>query len=273
MNADQLRQAMRQLPEPVTDKKPPHWEFWRRQLWQLVQDDDPINFMRWPCVYHTMLVNHWSMQVEWDYLLENGPKLWNPPTIGFGPDPIRWPTIALPHIGYPPDYFMGTPYSANMINQAYHVALWENTTRKRIDQLDTIIEFGGGFGAMALLCWRLGFRGKYIIFDLPEFSLLQQWFLSREGVENVAWNPEGLEPYAVTDLLIALYSLSETPIELRENFLGRIMADSYLFLYSPTWEEYDNHHYFTKFAAEDEGKRWLEQGTPRQTDHYLIGWR
>lgn len=261
MNADQLRQAMAALPEPVTTLKPPHWEYWRWELWQEVQQNDPIFFMNWPCVYHTMLVEHWSMEKEWSYLLEYGPKLWS-----------RWPNIVLPHIGRP-DYFMGSGYSSNMINQAYHIALWENTTGQRIDQLENIIEFGGGYGAMALLCWRLGFRGNCIIYDLPEFSLLQEWFLSQEGVENVAWNPVGLEPYAATDLLIALYSLSETPIELRESFLGRVMADSYLFLYSPTWEEYDNVAYFRDFAGGEEGKHWRNQLTPRQTDHYLIGWK
>lgn len=259
MNADQLRQAMAALPEPVTDLKPPHWEYWRWELWETIQEYDPYTLMSWPCIRHTMLVNHWSMQFEWDYLVNT--------------DTTRWPKVILPHnTGYPTDYFAGTPYSNNMINQAYHVALWENTTGKRIDQLDTIVEFGGGYGAMALLCWRLGFRGKYIIYDLPEFALLQEWFLSQEGVENVAWNPKGLEPYAVADLLIALYSLSETLIELRDNFLGRVMANSYLFLYSPTWEEYDNAAYFREFAEGEEGKRWHSQPTPRQTDHYLIGW-
>lgn len=258
MNAEQLRQAMTALPEPVTDKKPPFWEYWRWELWQETQQGNPVNFMGWPCVYHTMLVNHWSMKEEIDYLrwLSN---------------PLLEKAISL-HIGNPPDALGNTPYSKNMINQAYHITLWENTTRKRIDQLDTIIEFGGGYGAMALLCWRLGFRGNYIIYDLPEFSLLQEWFLSREGVENVAWNPEGPPSHTVTDLLIALYSLSETPIELRDNFLGRIRADSYLFLYSPTWEEYDNHGYFTRFIVDDTEKQWHGQKTPRQTDYYLIGW-
>lgn len=268
MNADQLRQAMAKLPEPITDKKPPHWEFWRRQLWQLAQGDNPINFMGWPCVYHTMLVNHWSMTAEWNYLLDHGPKLWNRHPLGFGP--INWPTVVLPHTGYPIDYFMGTPYSSNMINQAYHVALWENTTGKRIDQLDTIIEFGGGYGAMTLLCWRLGFRGKYIIFDLPEFALLQQWFLSQEGVENVSW-PKRNGKAIKADLLIALYSLSEIPPVDRSRLLIKAAVDSYLFLYSPTWEEYDNETYFKEFAKAVDLK-WHSQPTPRQTDSYLIGW-
>jgi hypothetical protein len=256
MNADQLRQAMAKLPEPVTDKKPPFWEYWRRELWEQCQENDPVEFMKWPCIRHTMLVNHWSMEREWTYLLQS--------------DTYRWPKVILPHSGFPKDYFGPTPYSNNMINQAYHVALWESTTGKRIDQLDTIIEFGGGYGAMALLCWRLGFRGKYIIYDLPEFSLLQQWFLSQEGVENVAW-PKRSGKAVRGDLLIALYSLSEIPPVDRSRFLIKATVDSYLFLYSPTWEEYDNETYFKEFAKAVDLK-WYSQPTPRQTDSYLIGW-
>lgn len=255
MNADQLRQAMAALPEPVTELKPPFWEYWRWELWQKVQQDDPIGFMDWPCIFHTMLTNHWSMEAEWNYLLQS--------------DTYRWPKVILPHSGFPKDYFGPTPYSNNMINQAYHIALWENTTGKRIDQLENITEFGGGYGAMALLCWRLGFRGKYIIYDLPEFSLLQEWFLAQEGVENVSWNPKGR---ATADLLIALYSLSETPMELRDNFLEKVKAQSYLILYSPTWEEYQNSAYFGKLIKENINLKWHNQTTPRQTDYYLIGW-
>jgi hypothetical protein len=157
-----------------------------------------------------------------------------------------------------------------MINQAYHIALWEVVTGKRIDQLDTIIEFGGGYGAMALLCHRLGFRGKYIIYDLPEFALLQEWFLSQERVENVTWPKKFIR--AEADLLIALYSLSETPMELREDFLSKVKARSYLFLYSPTWEEYKNSAYFGEFIKKNIDLKWHNQSTPRQTDYYLIGW-
>lgn len=255
MNADQLRQAMAALPEPVTGKRPPFWEYWRWELWRKVtRGDDPILFMGWPCVYHTMLVQHWSMEKEFDYLLQS--------------DPYRWPKVISPHQGYPIDRFGLLSFSSNMINQAYHIALWENTTGKRIEQLDTIIEFGGGYGAMALLCWRLGFRGKYIIYDFPEFSLLQEWFLSQEGVENVSW-PKGVKG---GDLLIALYSLSETPLRERGQFLSRAMVDSYLLLYSPTWEEYDNEAYFKQFAEKHRFLNWHSQPTPRQTDYYLIGW-
>lgn len=255
MNTNELRQAIAQLPEPATTLKPPHWEYWRRELWQHLKNDNPANFMGWPCVFHTMLVEHWSMMKEWEYLLQS--------------DYTRWPKAILTHTGFPPDCFENTPYSNNMINQAYHIALWENTTGKRIDQLDSIIEFGGGYGAMALLCWRLGFRGKYTIYDLPEFSLLQQWFLSQEGVYNVTWPKR--QKAMKADLLIALYSLSETPLADRSRFLSKAVADNYLFLYSPTWESYDNTANFQQFA-DGVSMNWHTQTTPRDTDYYLMGW-
>lgn len=262
-----LKAEMAKLPELTTTLKPPHWEYWRHQLWQLAQEREPDSFVGWPCVYHTMLVNHWSMEREWEYLLNHGPKLWNHYPLGFGP--IIWPTVVRPHTGYPIDYFQGTPYSANMINQAYHIALWENATGQRISQLDTIVEFGGGYGAMALLCHRLGFRGKYVIYDLPEFSLLQQWFLEQEGIDNVQWPKKWGRRNA--DLLIALYSLSETPVEGRDRFLKLINAKSYIFLFSSTWEAYNNLTYFSQFA-DSKSLKWHTQQTPREIDSYLMGW-
>ena len=58
MNKIELRQKMAELPEPVTDKKPPHWEAWRYELWHHVVDgDDDLVFNvsaeeRWTRAFH-----------------------------------------------------------------------------------------------------------------------------------------------------------------------------------------------------------------------------
>jgi hypothetical protein len=224
MNTDQLKTRMALLPEPVTNLRPPYWDAWRRELWHNVQDLDPVEFGRWPCIYHTMLVNHWPGPIAYE--------------LG-ALDIMRFHSaITMPHFG-PKDYLKDTQYSLNLIHQTYHIQQWENATGKDIRTLDTIVEFGGGYGAMALLCHRLGFEGKYIIYDLPEFSLLQEYYLSQFGLlANVTWNPKD-KPKDI-DLFMALYSLSEVdPIE-REVF----KAKSYLYLYSGQWEQWDNVNWF-----------------------------
>jgi hypothetical protein len=262
MNANQFRQAMAALPRPETTLKPPYWEAWRPVLYDWILANNPAEFWQCPAVYHTMLVAHWPFQM--DYELSQL-------------DLSRWQyAIQVPHFG-PDDYSANTRYSMNLIHQAYHLTQWENATGKRIEALDTIVEFGGGYGAMALLCKRMGFSGKYIIYDLPEFSLLQEYYLSQFGMlDNTEWNPKR-KPKDV-DLFMALYSLSEVEPSLRMRYLPSVV-DSYLFLYSGRWEKWDNAEWFQKELPskwrQNDKVQWRHteiSHLPDKWNFYSIGW-
>lgn len=256
MNSEQFKIAMSNLPEPKTNLRPPYWEYWRHNLWELACNDIPEKFMHWPCIGHCMLVRHWPHAIDYEYN-----QLMT--------DKERWqPVIEMSVVGN--DYYRETSYSQNLIHQAYHLKLWEDTTGKRLDKQKSITEFGGGYGAMALVCRRLGFVGDYVIYDLPEFSLLQQWFLSQCGVE-ATW--PGRFTQDKVDLLLALYSLSETPLGVRGVFLGTVKAKSYLFLYSGPWQEYDNSAYFR--SVEYLAHNWSHSELtwlPDKKNWYSIGW-
>jgi hypothetical protein len=214
-----LAAEMARLPEPPNDSKPPLWDAWRHDLWRRAQDDDPENFMRWPCVYHTMLQDHWpdSIRVEYEYAKDKVDIF--AVTAGNSQSSYR-----------------------NLIHQTYHILRWQEATGQNIADMESIYEFGGGYGAMALICNRLGFKGRYYIYDLPEFALLQQWYLGECGVDNVEW--VGADAYGDVDLMIACYSLSETDYAERTKMLEAWPAKSYLFLYSNVFEDYDNIGYF-----------------------------
>lgn len=148
----------------------------------------------------------------------------------------------------------------NLIHQAYHILRWQEATGLNIADMQSIYEFGGGYGAMALVCNRLGFKGKYYIYDLPEFALLQQWYLEECGVENVTWMKDHKSRYGFNlpvDLFIACYSLSETDFAERDDFLTRSPAKSYLFLYSNKFEQYDNIEYFQRDHSFPPVKNWM----------------
>lgn len=250
MNALKFRQQMAALPEPKTTLEPPHWEFWRWQLWRLAQVDDVEKFTQWPCVYHTMLVEHWQEPVLYEY------------------------SVVRDFLPILSTEFSKPEYN-NLIHQAYHLWQWQQTTGRQIKDLSTIVEFGGGYGAMCLLCRRLGFMGRYVIYDLPEFSLLQEWYLSQNEIE-VEWNPKR-DPKGV-DLFMALYSLSEVP--LTERAQHRIRANSYLFLYSGNWEGWDNVMYFQNLLPFLPGMKELTKNwrhtelthLPDKNNWYSIGW-
>ena len=66
--------------------------------------------------------------------------------------------------------------SNNLLHHAYNLLQLDLHTP--LHKLPTILEFGGGYGSTARLAFRLGFQGTYLIFDLPEFSALQRFYLS-----------------------------------------------------------------------------------------------
>jgi hypothetical protein len=235
---------MAALPEPPADSRPPYWNFWRNNLWHMAQIEPAENFWHWPAVRHTMTVQHVPIGDQLAYLQQ---------------DRARWMPVVGDHHEH---------HSRNLIHQAYHLKVWEDTTGQRVDRLGTILEFGGGYGAMADLCRRLGFVGRYVIVDLPEFMLLQAYFLAGRGVvfEHVA------EPIDC-DLFIAVYSLSETDPAYRAQFLAHLDAASYLLLYSGRFAEYDNADWAQRLAAARPGYRWQDEQFPGRPDNYLIGWK
>jgi len=269
MTPSELRAAMSALPSPPSDVKPPFWGAWQYDLWKRVTDgENPAEFWRWPCVYFPLLNNHWLnfMKHELDELRETGNFIFSkeitPPVNGVF------------------DYIPETPYSATLTHQLYHIHQWEKTTGKRIDKLSTIVEFGAGYGALCLLAYRLGFKGTYHIVDLPEFSLLQQYYLSNTGEMsgkhvNILWsrNTENIPLNDTPDLLIALYSLSEVPFVLRDKTIDDIGAKSHLFLYSNRFADYDNVTYFDGYAKRAGGnwKTWKIEHMPPES-WYSIGW-
>ena len=230
MNANELKDAFRSLPA-MPKMSPAHtWEFWRYDLRQNVMNNDPEKFLTWPGLVGTMFVGNapyidYEAECLGDALVE---------------------VIAEPGFGSPALYDVPFVWSAdfkssgNLIHQAYHIQQWEeHRTSKEIQDCDIIVEIGGGYGAMALLVHRLGFKGRYIIYDLPEFSLLQQYYLSNvgvTGVEFITQFPNEID----CDLLIGLFSLGEMPLETRSMILAQCHAKSFLMAYSARWGGYDN---------------------------------
>jgi hypothetical protein len=102
---------------------------------------------------------------------------------------------------------------------------WENATGRRVSELQTIVEIGAGYGALPMLMRRAGFRGRYLIIDLPAFALLQRFYLAQANVD-AEWIAPGDKISA--DLVVGLWSLSEmTPTD-QYNALSGLDAGGYL---------------------------------------------
>lgn len=172
--------------------------------------------------------------------------------------------IAEPRIGNPTLFENWT--SGNLIHQMYHLKQWLDRTRQSLKNMSCIFEIGAGYGAMALLCKRLGFQGNYYILDLPELKVIQEWYLSR----TVGLN--GTFFYGIPnecDLLIGLHSLGEMPLAERDLII-ETNAREYLFAYMPDFGEVDNTKWFTQLGSKP--LDWVQYAHPYQENcMYQVG--
>jgi hypothetical protein len=73
--------------------------------------------------------------------------------------------------------------NAMAMEHALHLFRFHSRLGSYLHDADCIVEFGGGFGSMCRLIGALGFRGRYVIFDLPPVLALQRYYLGLHGIE------------------------------------------------------------------------------------------
>jgi len=257
MTHDELQAAFDELPE-LPDTLPPRGS-WPRHCYSMrrhVKTDEPDRFLCWSTVSATMVVGDVPyVRAEYDRLEEAG-WLGSLDEPGLG-DPPRLP------------YYPST--SGNLVHQAYHLLEWTQTTGLKLADVSSILEFGGGYGALAMMAWRLGFRGEYRLWDLPEFEILQRFYLSNASPgRRFTWG----DVSAGTDLLIACYSLSEVDDATRRQVLDRPF-NSCLIAYQDRYDEIDNNAWFAAFARSRPEMEWqvVEKDAFQPGHYYLIGRR
>lgn len=208
MNADAVRSAFNQLPALYAPD-----DFWTERQLGLrvnVRHEQVEQFLSWPSIVGTMFV------AQPEFIEPELAEL-------LAADAPRWQAVIGPeYSGYP---------NTNLIHQAYHLFQWERATGLRVSDLGSIVEIGGGYGALALVCHRAGFRGTYRIYDLPELSILQSFYLSEMGVPCQCVSDTGFKyriEHITTDLLVAIYSLSETDSLTVDMYLKYIRTDHFL---------------------------------------------
>jgi hypothetical protein len=256
--------------------------WWRASAGQFrthMSAPDPRDFTRWPVVRNTMFLgNRRQAMVAWRYLKSL-------------PDfETRWrPAIDEVPLGAPVPLLWSRRTSGQMAWIAFGAAAYERLTGLRLQDRQTIIEWGGGYGSMCRLVHRMGFRGRYLIYDLPELSILQRYYLRSLGLsvlDEEAWLSgksgilllSGLENLArVVPLATsaeaafwATWSLSETPKAVREKILPHVaQMGSYLISYQGKAADADNLAYFEAWrrSTGPDWQHWVEP-VAQSPQHY-----
>jgi hypothetical protein len=277
MRIARLRAEVEQLPS--LDGPPPEslaaaeWLDYRRRLRQLLASDDPRRFIEWDIIGQCMHVG-------------NAPYI--PQELNPLKDSPRWqshwkPALREDAAGCPTRCRWRPTSSGNLIHHAYHVLQAESVLGRPLEKFSRIVEFGGGYGSFCRLAWRLGFRGRYVIFDFPEFSALQRYFLRNVGVPLAEpANPNGancisdmndlMTESRDCDLFIALWSISETPLDFRRQVLASVAAPNLLIAFQRQFGEVDNTVFFNEWAAAQSHLQWTDLPIAHMAgSRYLIG--
>jgi hypothetical protein len=111
-----------------------------------------------------------------------------------------------------------------------------------IESINSILEFGGGYGASEVVFRRRGFRGDHYVYDFPIMHLIREWYLSRNrghtGFLTLPLTdiPEGLQ----TDVFVSVCSIDEAPVKLRNDFMDGFTSTFYLFIVTNVYDGVDN---------------------------------
>ena len=215
---------------------------------------DPRGFVDFPVIQDTMFINDASWLLAELQTLEGETNFAG-----------RWKPLLKAPSPFPFPRYCEMPSTNGLaVHHAYHLQQFEKATRTDISRFKRLFEFGGGFGHLCRLVHHLGFKGEYVIFDLPEFSALQKFYLEAHDIpakaEGHASNVVrfhtdmaaacNLMRSAPPDVFIATWSFSEAPPWIRERMMPEIIAARHLLIaYQKRFEEIDNDQFFRGWAA------------------------
>jgi hypothetical protein len=190
-------------------------------------------------------------------------------------------------VGHPlvnPHYPLSSPL---LVQHGYHLIRLMESTDCDPSRLDAVVEFGGGYGSFFRLLRNLGYRGRYVICDLPVMCALQRFYLRNVFPGEAGAAPANLQWLSSDDygvlrqngagnnrsLFVATWSLSETPLAVRSAVEPVLDSFSYiLFAYQREFAGYDNRRYFEALQQRLATFDWQHEECPiYRGNYYLIG--
>lgn len=238
------------------------WENFRREIRTKILEGYLSDFLNWNVIQQSMF--HEANEIEYLEVMKN---------------PLLSISVKESNVGNPKPYFLDNSTSGNLIHNAYSVVKLFNKLKDPQKELKRIIEFGGGYGSMCRLFRNMEFSGKYIIFDLPEFSALQKFYLNSintKYIKNTIFaGKEDMNKYSndsLGTLFIATWSFSEMPLELREEILNNLKFNYCIIAFQNQFDGIDNLKYFNNFIKKYKNINFdLSPIKHLEGNYYLIG--
>lgn len=263
-----------------------YWWFTASKIKELVEQDDPYNFTNWEFIKTTMFFSPGPHE----YLYLKQSKYWKQIEPLLNEDPV----------GNPPRYELAPQSSGNLVHHFFSLMQLYEHFEIDLNKVSSIMEFGGGYGSFCRVMHKMGYKNKYRIFDLPVLSCLQKYYLGHispsfsihyngQSVEHepakpgmrisllndLAYLTQHPELIEETDFFIALWSISESPVVLRNFFFNRLKRCRYFLIgYQQQFEDMDNMRYFETLPQQFEDIEWKHIRIPDiANNYYLLGAR
>jgi hypothetical protein len=163
-------------------------------------------------------------------------------------------------VGDPIRYFLYPKSSGNRIRHVYHLKKFCDFSNININNINNVLEIGGGYGCMARIFSKIKKKIKYVIFDTFEVNLLQYYFLRLNKLDaNIEIGKSKINLISSINkvnscinnkkksktMLIANWSLSEMPLKLRSRFLNLIFKIPFILIsFQDKFENINNYKYF-----------------------------
>lgn len=255
------------------------WSDFMEEIYDNFLTKDKNSFLRFPIVQNTLHPAHYSLSSKYFNFLKDKDIYLKYLSKCSVESPVGNPFADL-------NYKLSSPL---LIQHAHHLYTILTSFNIKIDHLESIFEYGAGYGSFSRLLKNSGFRNTHIIYDLEFMTLLQKMYLKsvfNDGVnknignlDNINWISR-IEDVLRLDienkensLFIATWSLSETPLDVRDKFIPIIKKHKYIFItYQRDFYETDNVSYFKNFKSEIDTHKWNHYECKFfKNNFYLIG--
>jgi len=275
LKQDVLRETLRmEREDPLSSTaKRFTWEYRRKRFRERIirQAGDLSDFLTWPTATEAIF---------------SGETIHTPPEFtSLGSDRHRLaaidPPVGNPN-GSPAIDLMNGMHSGTYVRQAAVCRLIERYTGIKPYNWGSLYEFGGGYGALAVVTSRLGFPAPHTICDFPELALLQDWYLGQLEIYGTVWATDPKDPTGGTHshnhLFVSVCALDEAPERTRRYVLDNVTADHYLIWYTKAMlgnQFPGDIEWFERYFMRKYGKRAIDisiQGmNPAQSILYVDG--
>lgn len=208
------------------------WNFRQRDLMvNLVRDGNLDHFLQWPVSIEGLHAGYTDFaSAERDLI-----------------DPVLRSVAEDPPYGDPVGNRSPEKSSGTYIRQLV-VALMIDEYLMPVDHIEWLFEFGGGYGALAVILKRLGFDGLHYVYDLPALHLIREWYLDNMFVETESITSVVDTRLTEVDVFVSVCSIDEAPPKTRTRVLGAVEANNYLFWMHRMWDGIDNYSWFRDWA-------------------------